>query len=361
MTIPLMVDHHQNNSIKTKDDLCLLLFDSHYSLLPLRIFFLADLASNYDFEDEGKKFDKFGNPLEENFHTSFTLFGLLSTDLRRRIWGFTPLEPTWIIQCRKTGFFTHTRKVPAVLQVCRESRDEFLDAGEPDGAASALVRQKRNPVYRLLEFAARDSCKPTYNSYEIDTFCGYQNIHEFKEESALRYYINTYNDPGTRDMIRPLLPPRTFGHEAKDLLKRRSCIPDSLCAYFAMGALPLNVASNLERACFGKSRLPPYFFRIVYPKLRILSLVIPTAWFWKDQRGWVTGHDEVWEEGDGDAYQQLFVNEMKEYPEWVAPVLEWRIADEIIKKEKHSRRRRQINFHGRCVAWVETFSQLLEE
>jgi hypothetical protein len=105
--------------------------------------------------------------------TQFCPFNRLPTELRMKIWSFAVPEPAWIIQVPHTtkwACFTYTRPVPAILQVCRESRDEYLDTGAIELQALMRGRRKRHPVYKLCFAKVRES--PVYFSYEIDTFCG---------------------------------------------------------------------------------------------------------------------------------------------------------------------------------------------
>ncbi|EPE30543.1 hypothetical protein GLAREA_03510 [Glarea lozoyensis ATCC 20868] len=109
----------------------------------------------------------------------------LATELRIKIWSFAFPEPAWIIQVphpTKLAKFTYTRPVPAILQVCKEARDEYIDTDAVELQALVKERRKRHPVYKLC--LAKDGESPVYFSYELDTFCGLRYSDETLQENG---------------------------------------------------------------------------------------------------------------------------------------------------------------------------------
>lgn len=114
-----------------------------------------------------------GGPL-----TEFTLFPKLPIELRIIIWGFETPEPAYVTQVMSKSKSIKRRlhyihSVPAVLQVCQESRNKFLAAAPKD---QSLQRQQRgHPVYKIYSSGGRtrnETGRGFYMSAEVDTFWG---------------------------------------------------------------------------------------------------------------------------------------------------------------------------------------------
>ncbi|CZR67579.1 uncharacterized protein PAC_17478 [Phialocephala subalpina] len=106
--------------------------------------------------------------------TEFNLFPKLPIELRIIIWGFATLEPAWAVQVSSTNIkrrLHYIRPVPAILQVCQESRQEFLAADSND-KKTLQSRQPDHPVYTLHTSGGRtrNNNRGFYMSTEIDTF-----------------------------------------------------------------------------------------------------------------------------------------------------------------------------------------------
>ncbi|CAG8973695.1 hypothetical protein HYALB_00006966 [Hymenoscyphus albidus] len=101
--------------------------------------------------------------------TKFTLFPELPTEIQLRIWGFAS-PPAYYLVCKDNHtciptptlkrLYYYNRPVPAVLQVCQQSREEFL---HQDGV------QKDHPTYKLCRNIVNgQSARPVYISMEQD-------------------------------------------------------------------------------------------------------------------------------------------------------------------------------------------------
>ncbi|CAG8957759.1 hypothetical protein HYFRA_00000097 [Hymenoscyphus fraxineus] len=101
--------------------------------------------------------------------TKFTLFPELPTEIQLRIWGFAS-PPAYYLVCKDNHtwiptptlkrLYYYSRPVPAVLQVCQQSREEFL---HQDGV------QKDHPTYKLYHNIVNcQSARPVYISMEQD-------------------------------------------------------------------------------------------------------------------------------------------------------------------------------------------------
>ncbi|KAF8857811.1 hypothetical protein BDZ45DRAFT_802998 [Acephala macrosclerotiorum] len=82
--------------------------------------------------------------------TEFVLFPKLPTEIRLLIWGFVTPEPAFVVESpsrsrlKRNSQFAYTRPNPAILQVCREARYEWLGIANPITASTGSPLEDRN-------------------------------------------------------------------------------------------------------------------------------------------------------------------------------------------------------------------------
>lgn len=112
------------------------------------------------------------NPLNE-----FVFFPKLPLELRLMIWAMAEPTPAIVAQ-RKSGiegrayYYLRSGGVPAVLHVCQESRQEYLEIETNDKVIKAEIeyRRRKHPIYKLC-FRTHNKLSPgVYFSVDVDTF-----------------------------------------------------------------------------------------------------------------------------------------------------------------------------------------------
>jgi hypothetical protein len=231
-----------------------------------------------------------GQLVANNATGEFTGFSLLPLEVRMKIWGYAAPEPYTVVQreSRTSRYrYTFSRPVPALLHACRESRYEYLEIDDDDGAP--LERRRReHPVYKL-SFNGRTRRSPVYFSTDIDTFWGMKG-------------------PG----LEPLLVPEA--------------LPTGGTIYLAnpfSGIAELDIARDLKRLTV---ELDMRIMEVLlsFPKLETLTLVT-NVWNSSQRHSpWIL------QDGNYEAWMDYHRNEVKlaleklqtENPLWKAPTVD---------------------------------------
>lgn len=134
--------------------------------------------------------------------SEFTLFSKLPLELRLLVWSFATPEPAIIVQRKsrvKGRRFFFDRPVPAILQACRESRNEFIEI-EPDKRnkelrlaqqASLNRRRREHPVYKLYFRNKSKMSGGAYFSAAIDALFGMGYEMQERKNAGISRFIHS--------------------------------------------------------------------------------------------------------------------------------------------------------------------------
>jgi len=254
--------------------------------------------------------------------TAFHNFKKLPLELRLKIWGYAAPEPVAVIQRiseKNNTRFTYRRKPPAVLHVCKESRQEYLDTDEGPESASTARRRKEHPVYRLFFSAARTRCSAALFSVDVDMFYG-------------REYAGT----NRADWKSPTWHSIRHGWG---------------------GISELDIAKYLKHLVLKTPGLycPDFgqYFRERFPKLETLTILFPQIMLssWPSNRvpdvpPEVGGQMNITELRSNSRlefqsrklkYEQVFAQEQADHPEWTPPVVLLRFQEQFIANANYTR------------------------